>query len=165
MDLIIDKQHHIRTSKHNWGPGEVITKWHSWWESGESNTSPLSHTVKIIYTFVVGYEVNWRHDGEEFPLRQRLQYFDLSSHFSPLQATKNVTTNDMLTMLSHFPDTKMWQQSHNFHQSKINSISCTFTVYHEKNKERHRKMQPILIWFVVTICCDHLLSHFYRPQE
>ena len=74
----------------------------------------------------------------------------------PQKQRKCVTTNDVLTLLSHFPtvwDTEMWHQSRSFHQNKKNSISCTFTQYtmRELNKSK-QKCSTFCSNFFVTYC-------------
>ena len=53
----------------------------------------------------------------------------------------------------------MWQQSHRFHQNKINSISCAFTQYTMRG-EKTWNAKYILLCFGVRICSDNLLSYF-----
>ena len=68
---------------------------------------------------------------------------------------ENVTTNGVVTLLSHFATlfaTKMRQQSHNFHQSKRNIIPCTFTWCTTGEIIKN-------IWhasYFALICCDIL---------
>ena len=66
--------------------------------------------------------------------------FYLLSHFSSLQATK------------------MWQQSYNLHQSKINSIPwkyiCTVVSISCVKYIETYEMQLIFLCFVVTFCSD-----------
>ena len=62
--------------------------------------------------------------------------------FSPIN-NKNVTTNDVLTLLPHFLTlwaTKMWQQNYNSHLGKIKMhFVYIYSVYQEENKWKHQK--------------------------
>ena len=82
-----------------------------------------------------------------------LQHFDFL-HFFP-KGNKNVTTNDVLSLLS-FPTlqaTKMRQQSHNIHQNNISSILPALTLYTIRESNRNTRSAA----YFVLIYCKNLL--------
>ena len=98
------------------------------------------------------------------------RFWPVITFFSHI-GNENVTTwcANFIVTFSYPIGYKKWQQVKTFHLSKINSISCTFTLFTMRKINtsiRNAAYYALiccnnLLWqFVVAFCCDNLLSQF-----